>query len=207
MVTLYVEGGGDANSLKTACRAGFTEFITKAGIKKRPRVVACGSRRDAYDSFCTAIAQGDDALLLVDSEAAVAAQHQAGGPERWSPWRHLLQRDNWSKPVTAQEADCHLMTQVMETWFVADPATLAAFFGQGFNDKALPAAANQVESIAKQAVYSALQQATKQCKTKSAYGKGEHSFKLLAKVVPAAVMDASPWAKRFVDELKKKMDT
>ena len=206
MVTLYVEGGGDSHSLKTACRAGFTAFITKAGVKKRPRVVACGSRRDAYDSFCTAIAQGDEALLLVDSEDPVAAQHQAGLPDQWLPWGHLGQRDNWSKPDMAHETDCHLMAQVMETWFVADSAALASFFGQGFNAKALPAAANPVESIAKATVYHSLQQATKQCKAKSEYGKGEHSFKLLAKVAPAAVMGASQWAKRFVDELKKKMD-
>ena len=206
MVTLYVEGGGDTNSLRTACRAGFTEFVTKAGVKNRPRVVACGSRRDAYESFCTAIAQGDAALLLVDSEDAVAAQHQAGLPEQWSPWGHLRQRDDWSKPVQAEEADCHLMAQVMETWFVADPTTLATFFGQGFNAKALPAAANAVESLAKAAVYHSLQQATKHCRAKSEYGKGEHSFKLLGKVAPATVMRASPWAKRFVDELKKKMD-
>jgi len=58
--------------LRTACREGFTNFITKAGIQRRPRVVACGGRRDAYESFCTAVAQGEAAMLLVDSEAAVA---------------------------------------------------------------------------------------------------------------------------------------
>jgi len=52
-----------------------------------------------------------------------------------------------------------------------------------------------------------LQEATKNCKAKSAYGKSEHSFKLLAQVSPATVMAASPWAKRFVDELKQTMDT
>ena len=73
MVKLYVEGGGDTNALRTACREGFTSFITKAGLVKRPRVVACGSRRDAFESFCTAIAVGEEAMLLVDSEAPVPA--------------------------------------------------------------------------------------------------------------------------------------
>ena len=67
MVELYVEGGGDSAALRTACRQGFTQFITNAGIGQRPRVVACGSRRDAYDSYCTAVANGEDAVLLVDS--------------------------------------------------------------------------------------------------------------------------------------------
>lgn len=206
MVKLYVEGGGDTAALKTACREGFTEFITKAGIKKRPRVVACGGRRDAYESFCTAIAQGEEAVLLVDSEIAVSAAHQAGNLDQWLPWAHLLQRDNWSKPNGSKDIDCHMMVQVMESWFLADRGTLQAFFDPGFNANALPAAANSVEGVAKAAVYSALQQATKSCKTKAPYGKGEHSFKLLAKIDPAKVAAASPWAKRFVDELKKKMD-
>ena len=33
MVKLYVEGGGDTAALKTACREGFTTFVTNAGIK------------------------------------------------------------------------------------------------------------------------------------------------------------------------------
>ena len=97
------------------------------------------------------------------------------------------------------------MVQIMESWFLADRATLQTFFGQGFNANALPAAQNSLDGIAKPTVYSALEQATKGCKTKASYGKGEHSFKLLAKIDPASVTSASPWAKRFVDELKKKM--
>ena len=207
MVKLYVEGGGDTAALKTACREGFTTFITKAGLKKRPRIVACGSRRDAFDSFCTAINNGEDALLLVDSEEAVSAQHQQGQPNNWQPWVHLKARqgDGWDKPQHSVDTDCHLMVQVMESWFLADRETLKAFFGQGFKENALPAANNDIEVIAKQQVYNSLAQATSNCKTKAAYGKGEHSFKLLTKIDTAKVTQASPWAKRFVDELRKKM--
>lgn len=206
MVKLYVEGGGDTAVLRTACREGFTNFITKAGIQRRPRVVACGGRRDAYESFCTAIAQGEAAMLLVDSEAAVAAQNQSGPAEQWLPWAHLLQRDNWAKPVGASDTDCHLMVQVMESWFIADRATLQAFFDPGFNAGALPAAANALEGVAKATVYGALQQATRNAKNKAPYGKGEHSFKLLARIDPAKVTAASPWARRFVQALEEKMD-
>lgn len=34
---------------------------------------------------------------------------------------------------------------------------------------------------------------------------GEHSFKLLALIDPAKVMDVSPWAKRFVEAMTTKM--
>lgn len=207
MVKLYVEGGGDSAALKTACRQGFTQFITNAGTGQRPRIVACGSRRDAYDSYCTAIASGEDAVLLVDSEAPVAHQHQQGQDAEWQPWQHLKQRpgDGWERPEGAPDTDCHLMVQCMESWLIADPATLKAFFGQGFRENQLPATANSVESVAKTQVYSALAKATKDCKTKAQYGKGEHSFKLLGNIDPTKVTAASPWASRFVWNLKKKM--
>lgn len=208
MVKLYVEGGGDTASLKTACREGFTTFLTKAGVVKRPRVVACGSRRDAYESFCTAVKTGEEAVLLVDSEEPVAAEYRQGEPEAWQPWQHLKQRsgDGWDKPTDAADTDCHLMVQIMESWFLADRGTLKAFFGQGFKENQLPATGNTVESVAKTQVYESLAAATKDCKTKAQYGKGEHSFKLLALVDPAKVTSACPWAKRFVDQVKKKMD-
>lgn len=209
MVKLYVEGGGDSNILRTACREGFTTFITKAGLPKRPRVVACGSRADAFDAFCTAIGNGEEAMLLVDSEAAVAdaCRHPEDKPMDWKPWTHLKQRagDGWDKPKNSSEFDCHLMTQCMETWFLADRATLAAFFGQGFRPNDLPADTNAIELVAKSEVYRSLERATRDCRTKGTYGKGEHSFKLLAAIDPARVTAASPWARRFVEALKRKM--
>lgn len=146
-------------------------------------------------------------MLLVDSEAPVDGRCQTGQPNTWQPWQHLNQRqgDGWDKPSPAAETDCHLMVQVMESWILADRATLSAFFGQGFNENALPAAANAIEGIAKTDVYQGLDKATRNCRTKPRYGKGEHSFKLLAKIDPRKVVDASPWARRFIDELKSRM--
>lgn len=206
---LYVEGGGDSKALRTACREAFATFITKAGLPRRPRVVACGSRADAFDSFSTAVAQGDEALLLVDSEMAVptACQQPANNPTAWTPWVHLKQRpgDGWDKPAGTADTDCHLMVQCMESWFLADRAALANFFNPGFRPNDLPAAANPIEAVAKAAVYEALNRATRDCKTKNAYGKGEHSFKLLAAIDPTKVTTASPWAMRFVECLQEKM--
>lgn len=208
MVRLYVEGGGEAAALRAACREGFTTFITQAGIKNRPRIVACGTRRNAYDSFCTAIANGEDAILIVDSEDVLGAQHQSGAPDKWHPWAHLKARigDKWDKPAHALDTQCHLMVQVMENWFLADRDAIKKFFGQGFKENALPPVAGSIEEIPKQQVYDALARATKGCKTKASYSKGEHSFKLLARIDASKVVRVSPWAKRFVDELRKKMD-
>lgn len=207
MVKLYVEGGGDTAVLKTACREGFTKFLTRAGLTKRPRIVACGGRQNAYESFRTAVESGEEALLLVDSEGPVAAQVQPDNPQTWQPWKHLKARpgDGWDRPPSAADTDCHLMIQCMESWFLADRAALAAFFGQGYRENALPAVANPIDGVGKEQVYSALANATKDCKTKAPYGKGEHSFKLLAALDPDKVRIASAWANRFFVELKTKM--
>ena len=135
---LYVEGGGHAASLRTACREGFTKFLSRAGLAGHmPRVVACGSRAEAYDSFCTAMQNGEDALLLVDSEAPVLARAQPGNAaqreerERWQPWLHLRERkgDGWEMPAGSSDLQCHLMVQCMEAWLLADRGVLKTFFG------------------------------------------------------------------------------
>lgn len=208
MVKLYVEGGGDGKDLRSECRRGFREFLEKAGLKgKMPAIVACGGRRSAYEDYCTAIANGEAAMLLVDSEAPVADAHRTGKPDEWQPWQHLKARpgDGWDSPANASDSDCHLMVQVMESWFLADRDALKAFFGQDFHEKALPAANRPIESVAKDDVHDALKRATQSCKIKAEYSKGEHSFKLLAKIEPDKIIAASPWAKRFVDILKQKM--
>tara|TARA_R110000868_G_scaffold140852_1_gene356847 strand:+ start:6246 stop:6872 length:627 start_codon:yes stop_codon:yes gene_type:complete len=206
-VKLFIEGGGESNQLKTECRKGFTQFITAAGLTKRPRVVACGSREDAYDSFCTELKIGNPAMLLVDSEAEVKANHQQGNDSsKWAPWAHLKARqgDEWEKPANATDVQCHLMVECMENWFLADRVTLQRFFGQGFNAGSLPAAGRAIESVHKTDVFTALKKATIKSK-KGEYGKGSHSFKLLAEIDANLVVAASPWTNRFITELKKAM--
>lgn len=204
-VKLYVEGGGTSKVLRTECRSGFSTFLEKAGLKgKMPRIVACGSRSRAFDKFCTAVEQGQRAFLLVDSEEPVKEQYATGRPEDWKPWEHLKQRpgDEWEKPKEARDKDCHLMVEVMESWFFADKTALSDFFGQGFVASLLPAGSD-IETISKSTVYQCLKTASQKCKTKACYGKGAHSFKILARINPESVAAASPWAKRLLDELKK----
>lgn len=206
---IYVEGGGDTNALRTACRRGFAEFLKKAGFSgKMPSIVACGGRRNAYESFCTAIENGDVAMLLVDSETPVAGELlDEKNHEHSSPWQHLNQRigDEWTKPSGSEDWQCHLMVPCMEAWLIADRQTLGQFFGQGFKETALPSATRTLEHIDKTALYKALADATRNCKTKTPYGKGEHSFLLLALINPHLVSGQSPWAARFISTLKTRM--
>ncbi|MDR1639848.1 MAG: DUF4276 family protein [Clostridiales bacterium] len=199
---LFVEGGGDRHALKAECRNAFTSFLKKAGFSgKMPRVVACGSRIKAFESYTDEIAAGGKAFLLVDSEAAVEDIYQKGDILNWNPWAHLLSRDGWIKPTNAKDIDCHLMVQIMETWFIADIDTLVNYFGQNFNRNAL-SKKNLIELIPKKDIYSALALATK-ATNKGVYSKGEHSFQLLRLIDPKKVKSLSPWARRFLELLEK----
>jgi hypothetical protein len=203
---VYVEGGGRGKDLPIRCAEGFHKFIAGAGIQNKPRVVACGTRRNAYDRYCTAIKNNEATLLLVDSEAPVHEHHQPSKetPDRWKPWAHLLLRDGWSKPSKSEDEQCHLMVQMMEHWFLADPETLLDFFKDGFNENALPKT-RPVEAISKDKLNNGLNNAIKGT-TAEGYDKGTHSFAILGRINAAKVAAASPWAKRFIDVLKNSMD-
>jgi hypothetical protein len=122
MVKIYVEGGGDRNpSLARDLRRGFQSFFTNADFEKKPAVVACGSRQTAYEDYCLAVANGQTAMLLVDSEAPVQEQFEQGDIRDWKPWEQLQSRTNsageqcdlWT--AIGEKTDCHLMVQMMES--------------------------------------------------------------------------------------------
>lgn len=192
-ITLYVEGGGDDKATHIKCRKGFRRFLEKAGLEgTMPRIKACGGRGNAYDSFKTALATGDRIpMLLVDSEDPVRA--------RGGPWAHLQSRDGWDRPSGARHEHCHLMVQVMESWFLADKPALASYYGQGFREGALPANPH-VEQIGKADVLNGLARATQALH--KGYDKGSHSFEILAKIDPAVVESVAPAAKRLLDVLR-----
>lgn len=172
-VKLYVEGGGDNNhALATQCRQAFAEFFQKAGVQKRPRVVACGGRSQAIDRFKGAVKPGESHLLLIDSEGAA--------------------------PVNP-EASTYYMVQAMDAWFHADKAALQHYYGGAFRESALSARPN-VEDIPKAELFDGLKRATKDCK-KGEYSKGDHSFRILAQIDPAKVRAASPHAERLLAAL------
>jgi hypothetical protein len=201
-IKLYVEGGGDDNeALRTACRQGFAYLLQKAGLTGRmPRIVACGSRTEAFKKFRIAAgAAGSDEFvcLLVDSEDPVE--------DKILPWAFLRARqvDQWPKPVTVSDDSAQLMVQCMEAWFLADADPVEQFFGHGFRGNALPNRSD-IEKIPKRDVFDALKGATRACTTKGEYRKGKLSFELLAAIDPTKLSAASPYAARFFDTLRQK---
>lgn len=193
---IYVEGGGDSESTLAQCRNGFTSYCAGvAGQGRRPKIVACGGRQQAFDRFKTAVQTGHDGevlVLLVDAEGPVTAK---------APTEHLHARDGWVFPKL--DGDCvFLMVQAMEAWFLADREALAAFYGDGFLARSLPGNPANIESVPKRDVGSALKHASKPTKTKGEYQKVKHGFALLALINPHNVEAASPHAARFHDFLR-----
>jgi hypothetical protein len=194
-VRIYVEGGFEGQT-KTTCRKAFRVFFEKVVPHGSISVIASGDRATAYRDFCVALKQhpNDFVILLVDSEEAVL--HPV--------WEHLQLRpgDHWARPAGAQEDQVHLMVQVMESWFLADPSALGAFYGQHFHRKAIPGQAN-VELISKADVYSALENATKNTQ-KGRYHKTRHAFELMELLDPARIRAASVHANELMKTLTEK---
>ena len=208
-VTIFVEGGGQSKDLRKKCRAGFSKFIEKAGMKgKMPSIVPCGSRNNALDIYRDAVSKGEEAILLVDSERPVDDACQFVPHRDWSPWTHLKYGtgDGWDKPGSVSETDCHLMVECMEYWFFADRKTLEKFFGKKFMKGALPSDKKPPESVGKDEALEGLAKAPRRCGQKGSYRKGKHSFELLSEIYSAMVLAACPWAARFVDLLREKME-
>jgi hypothetical protein len=156
-----------------------------------PRIVACGSRDEAYGDFMASLSEGhyDIVALLVDSEDPVQTALAID---------HLRNRDHWQIPQTSAQ-QTFLMVQCMESWFLADKDTLELYYGHKFLRNSLPARAN-VEAIPKATVMSALEHASEPCQKKK-YHKTNHGFAILALIDPLLVGTASRHAKLFNDFL------
>lgn len=163
-------------------RGGFGEFFSSLRDLARQNrlgwsLILCGPRSEAFESFKLAIKTHPDAfnVLLVDAECPVSR----------SGWEHLRNSDGWETPAHVEDAQCHLMVQAIEAWLIAAPDTLAAFYGQGFRRNALPRT-EDVETIAKERLLSALSQATEPTQ-KGRYHKIDHCAALLERIDPAQV--------------------
>lgn len=184
---LFVEGGGDRDDLKTACRHAFTAFFTAAGVAAKPRLVACGGRRQALHRFNSAVQRGEESAVLIDSEGPVGNEAAKSFVER---------TEAWSFPAAVNVEHVHLMIQCMEAWFLADPDALERYFGKGFRrDRLL--LAPLLEQVSKPQLFKSLADATRQAK-KGTYDKGRHSFALLAVLDPARVSARSPAVGRLI---------
>lgn len=194
-IKIYIEGGGEGKHLDIAFQRAWAKFFQAAGLQGRmPRAVRGKGRKNTYDLFCTAFKnrKADELpLLLLDSEDAVA--------ERDTAWQHLKKRDQMDRPKGSEDHHVYLMVQVMETWLLADPEALQAYFGSKFKANKIPAWSD-LEAQPKQNVLDVLGKATAECEEKR-YAKGKVSFEVLACIHPHKVKEKCPHAKQLLDFL------
>lgn len=189
-IRIYVEGGGDKDS-KARMRQAFSQFFseprTKAYQKRTPlRVIPCGSRDDTFKAFRAGIRDHpeDRILLLVDAEQAMSG----------TPREHLAAREPWDLSFAADD-QCHLMAQVMESWFLADVSALERFYQQGFISKQIPARTN-VEEVPKSEVEAVLKSSTSKTQ-KGEYHKIRHGPQILESLDPERVRARAPHCERL----------
>jgi len=194
-IRIYVEGGGDKDS-KARMRQAFSQFFSepraRAHQKRKPlRVIPCGSRDDTFKAFRAAVRDHaeDRVFLLVDAEQAVSG----------TPCEHLEARDPWDLSF-ASDDQCHLMAQVMESWFLADPDALAQFYGSQFGIKQIPPRKN-VEEVPKSEVEAVLKSSTAKT-SKGEYHKIRHGAPILESLNPDRVRSRAP----HCDALFEKID-
>ncbi|MEH2248020.1 DUF4276 family protein [Nostoc sp.] len=233
-IYIYIEGAGDEDDIEllpttrqgfrsgirsgkettTGLRQGFIKFFQElydiAGENIKIFTVMCGSRRNAYEDFKTALESQPEAfnVLLIDAESPVDSTV--------TPWEHLINRTEdhpWIlDALNFDDEQCHLMVQTMEAWFIADIDALREFYGEEFREdgiERLMAQYQNVEQISKETLYIQLKTATRHSKN----GKYEkrtkrtHAPKLLALLNVAKVRQASPYCDRLFTTLAATMAT
>ncbi len=184
-VRLYFEGD-------PRLRRGMSEFLAELRERARRagcgfRLIACGNR--TLEDFCDALRSHPDAY--------VAALLDSDGPLTEEKRQAFFHRRDWSPPAGAADAAERVfwMVQVMEAWFLADPETLAAFFGDGFQPGALRKNP-RVEQIPKADVLESLRRASGKTR-KGPYHKTAHAPELLARIRAGRVRAAAPNCERF----------
>ena len=203
--TLYLEGGAtgpDSKDLKIRCREGSRKLLEKCGYGEQgrmPRLVACGSRKNAFENFKTALsarAAGQYVALWIDSEDPMTDVEAS--------WTHLRTRvgDNWPRPAGAADDQVLFMTTCMETLIAADRAALKEHFGAKLQAEALPPMVN-LETRNRHDVQDHLAHATRNCT--NAYAKGKRSFDILGKLAPATLETHLPSFTRTWRILNKKL--
>ncbi|CAN5260383.1 DUF4276 family protein [soil metagenome] len=204
-IRIYIEGDtkqkGKFNtiSLREGFNHFFFELIEKAKAQNIAfRLIMCGSKYETFKDFLNAARSYKESfvIFLLDSDAPLN--------DNETP-KTFLQRQNplWHLHE-AEDNQCHLMIQLMESWFFADKEKLAEFYGQRFNLNSLSKNVN-VEKIPKADVENGLSNATRNTQ-KGEYHKTRHGAKILELIDSQKVCDSAPHCEKLFTIVLEKIN-
>ncbi len=202
-IQIFIEGGskGQDRFSSQKLRIGFASFLNELAVMAREKQIRfniniCGSTDQTFRIFQGANNKANNSFLcfLVDSDKPLEDDD--------TPKNFLQREKNWSFENIKDE-QCHLMVQIMESWFLADVETLKSFYGQNFKHNAIPKQPN-VEKIAKLDVENSLDKATNKT-TKGKYHKIKHGADLLSKIETAKVREKSAHCNRLFETISKNL--
>ena len=193
-LAIYLEGGGNGAESKALLRRGMGEFLRELRSRARAKslrwkIVACGGRDRAFQAFRDSVLRGDTSVsvLLVDAE----------GPLSTAPKRHLAEREGWDLRFVS-EREVQLMVQAMETWIVADPTAVAAYYGSDFAGNVLPGPDSDLEALDRHEIQRLLARSTRRTRKRKSR-KIRDGSALLTRIDPAAVQGRCPSCRRLFD--------
>lgn len=185
-IRIYFEGD---DALRPGFHRFFSEIVENARSRKcRFRLIAANGTpaQDYLDGFKANPAACN--VLLLDSDEPITGNAM-----------ELCAK----KGLASHCGSVFWMVQVMESWFLADPASLRTYYGNEFQESALKGNPN-VEQIAKSYVVARLKAATKSTRKKE-YDKTGHAPDLLASIRPEIVQASSAHCKLLFDTLRAKL--
>jgi hypothetical protein len=145
------------------------------------------------DTFANPLPGHEGALriLVIDSEAPVSDVNQ--------PWSELKK----TPPAWADDKNCYLLVQCLETWLLADVESLKTHYNKRvncFNESKIKAWPN-LEATPKLAVQAALEQATAKCSNPYTHSDGN----LLIAVVQRERLKTLPSVARLFQQFEQKI--
>jgi Domain of unknown function (DUF4276) len=179
-IQIFIEGGskGQDRFSSQKLREGFSMFFGEIIEKIRNqnikfRINICGSTDQTFKIFTSANVKMTESFLclLVDSDKPLK--------ESDTPRIFLEREKKWDLKGISED-QCHLMVQIMESWFLADVETLKTFYGNNFFENAIPKH-KDIEKVVKSDIEKSLKKATENT-TKAEYHKIKHGAELLAKI-------------------------
>lgn len=201
-IRIYVEGDTQKTGKNSSIslREGFHHFLTELIERARERkikfrIVTCGSKFLTFKDFLSGVKVHKNSFVsfLIDSDEAISDAESV---------KAFLERQNSSwHLISVRDEQCHVMVQVMESWFLADRDALSEYYGQGFRIAVIPQNP-RTEEIPKTDIIRGLENATRNT-SKGVYHKTRHGSELLSRIDPQKVRQASPHCNRLFDTISE----